>query len=38
MWCDTTRMTAELGVTASDFDACLAATVAQLRRDGRLRG
>lgn len=36
MWCDTTRMTAELGVRAADFDACLSAAVAQLRRDGRL--
>ena len=36
MWADTTRMTAELGVRAADLDACLAAAVAQLRRDGRL--
>jgi dihydroflavonol-4-reductase len=36
MWCDTRRMTTELGVSAGDFDACLADTVAQLRRDGRL--
>jgi len=36
MWFDTTRMNVELGVRASDVDACLAATVAQLRRDGRL--
>jgi dihydroflavonol-4-reductase len=36
MWFDTTRMRAELGVQPVDLDACLAATVAQLRRDGRL--
>lgn len=36
MWFDTTRMSTELGVRAADFDACLAATVSQLRRDGRL--
>jgi len=36
MWFDTRRMTAELGVRAGDFDACLADTVARLRRDGRL--
>jgi dihydroflavonol-4-reductase len=32
---DTSRMTRELGVRAADLDACLVATVAQLRRDGR---
>ena len=36
MWCDTRRMTAELGVRATDFDTCLSETVAQLRRDGRI--
>jgi dihydroflavonol-4-reductase len=36
MWFDTSRMRDELGVVAGDLDACLAATVAQLRRDGRV--
>jgi len=36
MWFDTTRMRAELLVQPADLDACLRATVAQLRRDGRI--
>jgi dihydroflavonol-4-reductase len=36
MWYDTTRMRGELGVEPADLDACLAATIAQLRKDGRL--
>ncbi len=35
LWYDTTRMTRELGVRVTDLDACLAAAVAQWRRDGR---
>ncbi|HTE06976.1 MAG TPA: NAD-dependent epimerase/dehydratase family protein [Planctomycetota bacterium] len=38
MWFDTTRMRAELLVQPADLDECLRATIAQLRRDGRLRG
>jgi dihydroflavonol-4-reductase len=36
MWFDTRRMRTELGIEPADLDACLAATVAQLRRDGRV--
>ncbi len=36
MYYDTRRMRSELGVESADFDACLAGTVAQLRRDGRI--
>jgi len=36
MWYDTRRMERELRVSPGDVDACLAETVAQLRRDGRL--
>jgi dihydroflavonol-4-reductase len=34
LWYDTRRMRDELGVQPADLDACLAATLAQLRRDG----
>lgn len=37
LWFDGGRAARELGVRAGDLDACLAATVAQLRRDGVLR-
>jgi dihydroflavonol-4-reductase len=37
MWFDTTRMRDELAVQPADLDACLDATIEQLRRDGRLR-
>lgn len=36
MWFDTSRAADELGVRATSVDECLAATVAQLRRDRRL--
>lgn len=36
MWFDGTRARQELGVATSSLDECLAATVAQLRRDGRV--
>jgi len=36
LWFDGARARDELGLVATDLDACLAATVAQLRRDGRV--
>jgi len=38
LWYDTRRMREELLVQPADLDACLRATVEQLRRDGRVPG
>jgi hypothetical protein len=38
MWFDTRRAADELGVVPAPLDACLAATIEQLRRDGVIPG